>query len=332
MILQLCARLLALGSLLGSLVGCGMTAPVATPTTIVGATRIAAVAGTPTVPPAREGAAPMTDMAGRPITLTGIPTRIVSLAPSNTEILYALDLGRQVVAVDMFSDFPAAVATLPKVGGSAGKFNYEQIVALKPDLVLAADNTPPDAVQKFTDLKLPVVVASVTRTTFDGILADITFVGQITGRANQAGKVTTAMRQQRDAIAARVRGAPRPRVYWELDLSDPSKPYSVGPDTFVNDLINLAGGVNVFAGSESPYPQISAEQVVAANPQVSILSDAASGIPVDSVGQRAGWAGIAAVRTKRVYPIDDNLVSRAGPRVVEGLATAARLIHPELFK
>ena len=121
-------------------------------------------------------------------------------------------------------------------------------------------------------------------------------------------------------------------MYWELDATDPTKPYSVGPGNFVNDIIALAGGTNVFASADSAYPQVSAEQVVAAKPEVIILSDAAYGVTVDSVLTRPGWAGIPAVQQQRVEPIDDNLVSRPGPRIIEGVSAAAKIIHPELFK
>jgi iron complex transport system substrate-binding protein len=290
---------------------------------------------TPTaVPPT---AAPMaisvTDVAGRKVTLAGIPQRIISLAPSNTEILFALDLGPKVVAVDDFSDYPVEAKALPKIGGSSGKYNFEQIVALKPDLILAAEITSPEAIQKLQDLKLTVAVVSVTKTSFDSILNDITLVGQMTGQVDQAKRVTSAMRQKMDAIKSKVATAKtQPRVYWELDASDPAKPFTVGPGNFVNDLITLAGGVNVFGTASQPYPQISIEQVVAANPQVIILSDAAYGITVESVLKRSGWGNIDAVQKKQVFPIDSNLTNRPGPRIVDGFEAVAKLIHPELFK
>ncbi len=128
----------------------------------------------------------ITDVAGRKVTLNGTPQRIISLAPSNTEILFALDLGPRVVAVDDFSDFPAEVKALPKIGGSSDKYNFEQIVALKPDVIFAAGITSPDVLRKLEDLHLTVVVLGVEKTTFDSILTDIALAGQITGRGDQA--------------------------------------------------------------------------------------------------------------------------------------------------
>jgi iron complex transport system substrate-binding protein len=141
------------------------------------------------------------------------------------------------------------------------------------------------------------------------------------------------MNDQLAALKAKLSAAQeKPLVYWELDATDPAKPFSVGPGNFVGDMIALAGGKNVFEKAESPFPQVSAEQVVAANPDVIILSDAAYGTTVESVLKRPGWQVITAVKQQRVAPIDDNLVSRPGPRIVEGLEASARIIHPELFK
>ena len=134
----------------------------------------------------------ITDVAGRQVTIAAPPKTIVSLAPSTTEIAFALELGPQVVAVDDFSDFPAEVKNLPKVGGSNGTYNIEQIVALKPDLVLAAGITTPEAVKKLEDLKLTVVVLGTAQTTFESIFSDIALVGKITGRAEKIEKVELA--------------------------------------------------------------------------------------------------------------------------------------------
>jgi iron complex transport system substrate-binding protein len=274
----------------------------------------------------------ITDVAGRNVTINGVPQLSVSLAPSDTEILFALGVGSNVVAVDDFSDYPAEAKALPKIGGTGDKYNFEQIVALKPDVIFAAGITSPDVLKKLEDLHLTVVVLGVEKTTFDSILTDIALAGQITGRADQAKQLTDSMKRRVDAIKAKVATAKtKPRVYWELDATDPTKPYTVGPGTYVDNIITMAGGVNVFATASSSYPQVSAEQVVSANPEVIILTDAAYGVSVDSVLTRPGWPKIDAVNNMHVYPIDDNLVSRPGPRVVDGLEAAAKLIHPELF-
>jgi len=267
--------------------GATAQAPTAAPTAVQ---PTAAPTSAPTSAPTAAAGITITDVAGRQVTIAAPPKTIVSLAPSTTEIAFALGLGSQVVAVDDFSDFPAEAKNLPKVGGSNGAYNIEQIVALKPDLVLAAGITAPEAIKKLEELKLPVVVVGAEKTSFDSVFADITLAGQATGQTDQAAKATTAMRDQLTALKARLAGAKtKPLVYWELDATDPTKPFSVGTGNFVSDMIALAGGKNVFADIGSPFPQVSAEQVVAAKPDVIILSDAAYGITVDSVMQRAGF-------------------------------------------
>src|SRR5262249_15591595 len=160
-------------------------APTAAPTpTAVPPT--AAPTAAPTVAPTAAAGMTITDVAGRQVTIAAPPKTIVSLAPSTTEIAFALDLGPQVVAVDDFSDFPADVKNLPKIGGSNGTYNTEQIVALKPDLVLAAGITAPETIKKLEDLKLTVVVLGTAQTTFDSIFSDIALAGKITGHADQA--------------------------------------------------------------------------------------------------------------------------------------------------
>jgi len=310
--------------------GATAQAPTAAPTAVQ---PTAAPTSAPTSAPTAAAGITITDVAGRQVTIAAPPKTIVSLAPSTTEIAFALGLGSQVVAVDDFSDFPAEAKNLPKVGGSNGAYNIEQIVALKPDLVLAAGITAPEAIKKLEDLKQTVVVLGTAQTTFESIFNDIALAGKITGHADQAAQLVGALKQKLDAIKAKVATAKtQPLVYWEIDATDPTKPFSVGPGNFVSDLITLAGGKNIFADIGSPFPQVSAEQVVAAKPAVIILSDAAYGVTADTVTQRPGWQAIPAVEQRRIEPIDDNLVSRPGPRIVDGLEATVKIIHPELYK
>lgn len=298
-----------------------------------GASQAPAATAAPLATAAPAAGVTVTDAAGRAVTVKAVPQRIVSLAPSDTEILFALGLGPKVLAVDDFSDYPAEAKALPKIGGTNETYNFEQIVALAPDLVFAAGITPPETIKKLEDLKQTVIVLGTPQTTFESISADIALAGKVTGEADQAQRLADAMRQKLAALKSKLAiASTRPRVYWELDATDPSKPYSVGKGNFVGDLIAMAGGVNVFEQVESPFPQVSGEQVVAADPEVIILPDAAYGISVDSVLARPGWRSIAAVKQRRVEPIDDNMVSRPGPRIVDGLEATARIIHPELFK
>lgn len=275
----------------------------------------------------------LTDSAGRTVEIAAVPQQIVSLAPSTTEILFAIGAGPRIVAVDTFSDFPAEAANLPKIGGTNLTYNVEQIVTLKPDLVMAAGITPINTVNQLADLGLTVVVLGSAETSIDNVFADIELTGRITGQRTQAEQVVAGMRQKYEQTSARVAQATsKPRVYWELDATDVTKPYSVGPNNFVNDLITLSGGVNIFAEVDSPYPQVGSEQIVAANPEIILLADAEYGITTESVVSRPGWNVIGAVQQSKIFPIDSDLATRPGPRVIDGLEAVARLIHPEVFQ
>jgi iron complex transport system substrate-binding protein len=188
-------------------------------------------------------------------------------------------------------------------------------------------------------LKLTVLVVGSVATTFDSVANDIVLVGKATGTEAKAKAVADALKQKVDAVKARIANAQsKPRVYWELDATDPAKPYAPGPGSFISDLIPLAGGVSVTANAKSPYAQINAEEIIAANPDIIILSDSCTFyanpgcVAVNSVKTRQGWSVINAVKNDKVLPIDDNLVSRPGPRIVDGLEATAKTIHPELFK
>ncbi|MGE5139159.1 MAG: ABC transporter substrate-binding protein [Rudaea sp.] len=271
------------------------------------------------------------DDAGRQVTIAKPPERIISLAPSTTEIVFALGAGQRVIAVDAFSDYPEQAKSLPKVTQGAN-YNYEQIVSLKPDLVLAAGITSPEVIKKLEDLKLTVLVVGAPSQSFASAESDIELAGKALGAEQLAGQVTQDMEKKiADVKTAVANAKDKPKVYWELDATDPSKPYAPGTGSFLDDLISLAGGENVTASAGQAYSQVNAEEIIKANPDVIILSDAAYGTTPDSVKSRPGWNVIKAVQNDRVLPIDDNLVSRPGPRLADGLEAAARLIHPELF-
>ncbi len=317
--------------LTGLLVGLGAAVMACAPQPTPAPPTSVSTPASPVAAAATSSAVTLTDDAGRRVTLYATPQRIVSLAPSTTEIAFALGIGNRIVAADTYSDYPAEAKNLPKI--KTFPVNFEQVVSLQPDLVLAAGIQSQDDIKKLSDLKLNVLVVGSSKTTFDGVMANIQLVGKATGTEAQAQAVVEGMNQKLDRIKAITATATsKPRVYWELDATDPTKPYTPGPGSFVDDIITLAGGQNAAANAKSPYAQINAEEIIAANPEVIILSDAAYGITVDSVKARGGWGVISAVKSDKVLPIDDNLVSRPGPRIVDGLEAAARLIHPELFR
>jgi len=280
--------------------------------------------------PQAAGTLKFTDDLGREIRLKGPAQRVVSLAPSNTEILFAIGAGGQTVGRDEFSDYPQEARSLPSVGGSMGQYSTEAIVALKPDLVLAAEINTPELVKQLEDLGLNVYYLK-NPTTLEGMYVNLEVVGTLTGR-----DVTALV----DSLKARVKAvddkilplSSRPSVFYEIDATDPAKPYTYGPGSFGNLLIERAGGFNIGSRLTDPYPQISLEQIVVANPSFILLGDSMWGMTAEAVGARPGWETIAAVQSKQIFPIDDNLISRPGPRLVDGLEQLAKIFHPDVFK
>lgn len=273
-----------------------------------------------------------TDGLGREITLDGPAERVVSLAPSNTEILFAIGAGSQVVGRDEFSDYPAEAASLESVGGSFGEYSVESIVALEPDLVLAAEINTPELVKQLEDLGL-IVYYLKNPVTLEEMYTNLEIVGQLTG--HDVADLVDSLEARVAAVDEKVAQADaRPTVFYEIDASDATKPYTYGPGTFGDLLIQRAGGVNLatLAGIADPYPQVSLEQIVATNPTVIVLGDSMWGVTPESVIARAGWESIDAVENNQIFPFDDNLVSRPGPRLVDGLEQLAKLLHPDLFE
>lgn len=287
---------------------------------------------TPAAEPPQATTLTITDGLGREISLDGPAQRIVSLAPSNTEILFAVGAGEQVVGRDEFADYPEAAKSVASIGGSMGEYSTEAIVALEPDLVLAAEINPPELVKQLEDLGLTVYYLK-NPTTLEEMYANLAIVGQLTG--HDVTSLVDSLKARVAAVDEKIQSTTeRPVVFYEIDATDPAKPYTYGPGTFGDLLIARAGGVNLAteAGITDPYPQVSLEQIVATNPGIIVLGDSMWGVTPESVQARPGWEGLAAVTNGRVHAFDDNLVSRPGPRLVDGLEQLARLLHPDLFE
>lgn len=282
--------------------------------------------------PATPAAVTYTDGQNRSVTLAGTAQRIVSLTPSNTEMLFAVGAGAQVVGRDEFSDYPAEALSLPSVGGSMGDYNMEAVAALKPDLVLAGALNTPEQIKALEDLGISVYVLA-NPVDLEAMFKDLETIGQITGKSQEAGALTASLRARVAAVQLKI--APlsyMPAVFYELDGSDPAKPWTPGPNTFVDMLMRMAGGYNIGVVLTSDWAQISQEELIKQNPAIILLGDSAYGVTAEQVAQRPGWDAIQAVKDGRVLPFDDDLVSRPGPRMVDGLEVLAKLIHPEVFK
>ena len=273
----------------------------------------------------------LTDGLKRTVTLTGPVQRIVSLAPSDTEILYAIGAGAQVVGRDETSDYPTQVSSLPTVGGYSG-FNTEAIVALHPDLVLAGGINTPELVAALEKLGLTVYYLP-NPATLDEMYTNLETVATLTGHAAETAALVDSLKKRVAAVDTRLLPLDsRPTVYYEIDATDPTKPYTYGPGSFGDLLIQRAGGTNVGSSLAGQFAQMSLEQLVLANPSIIILGDSNYGTTADSLKKRPGWEGLDAVKNSQIFPFDDNLVSRPGPRLVDGLEALAKLLHPGLFK
>lgn len=260
--------------------------------------------------------------------------RIVSLAPSNTEIVFALGAGDRLVGRDPWSDYPPAASLVRSIGDIYPRPNLEAIVLLEPDLVLGAGVTTGETAMALEELGIPVYVAS-RPTSLEDVWRDLEHIGDLLGRAAPARQLLAELRSRVAAVRERTRSladSERPRVLYELDATDPARPWTAGQETLVDELIALAGGRNIAHAAGDGYFALGLEAVVLADPEIILLGSARhGGIDVESVSRRPGWSAVSAVVNSRVYPWNDDLVSRPGPRIAAGLEALARLLHPERF-
>ena len=266
----------------------------------------------------------ITDDAGRQVTIERSPTRIVSIAPSNTEMLFALGLDERIAGVDSYSTYPAEARQKPQVGTYLEP-DLERVVAAEPDLILATEAHLGTVLPELDALGLPTVV--IEPMNLDEVFSGMLLLGTITGVSPRAQQVVCELQARVDAVTEAVAGAPHPRVFFELspDL------YTAGPGSYVDDLISRAGGENVAASAAELWPQLSAEAVVTADPEVILLADHAAGVTAAQVAARPGWQEVSAVQQGRIVSLDADLVARPGPRVVDGLEAIAAALHPDLF-
>ena len=279
---------------------------------------------------AQSGPGTIKDDSGREIHLNSAPSRIVSHVPSITETLFALGLGDKIVGDSDYCDYPEAAKTKPKIGGYFTP-NIEEIVAMKPDLVLT-DGHVPELITKLDSLGIAIAV--IDPKDINGVLSDIELLGNITGSQREAAELTSDMKNRIDAVVDAVSGASRPSVFYVVEATDTTKPWTAGPGSFVDALISLAGGENVAASASDPWIQFNMEELVNSNPDI-ILVDSSHGTAVispDQIKELPGWQVMTAVKENRIYTINGDLVNRSGPRIVEGLEEMAKILHQDLFK
>ena len=261
------------------------------------------------------------DDLGRLVAINGTPQRIISLAPSNTEILFALGLGDKVVGVTNLCNYPPEALDKEKVGEYPIP-DIEKIVALNSDLILVAHGTPMDVINSMAGLGLTVF--GIKTTDLDDLLTDIRRIAEITDKEVEAQALTCEMESRIQAVTNQTDELEqRPRVFYVV-WHDPL--WTAGSGTFIHELIEKGGGVNIFQ-NVSGYPTISVEEVIARDPEIIITSEDS----YDWAMNATELASTNASQTGRIYTLDDDLVQRPGPRLVEGLEWFAHFIHPEIF-
>jgi iron complex transport system substrate-binding protein len=282
-----------------------------------------ASSATPSAAPS-AGPITVTDDSGAAVTLAQPAARIVSLAPANTEIAFAIGAGDKMVAGTSYDDYPEEAKSLPKIGDFASP-SVEKIASFRPDLVLAAGGIQEGLRSKLE--KLGVQVYVVDPTTYEGVMASIAELGQLAGTSDQAQQVVDTMKQAQNDVQAKVGSLARATTFLEI-YSEPLM--TAGSGTFIDDMITIAGGENIGAEAGSGFPNYSTEVLVQKDPVAYIADSGSMGEPGD-ISKRAGFSELTAVKDGRVYIIADSLVARPGPRLAQGLQELSKMIHPEAY-
>lgn len=277
--------------------------------------------------PADAAADTIVDQLGRTVSVPEHPERIVALAPSITEIVFALNVDDRLAGVTRFSDYPEAAHRLPKVG-SYVHLDLEKIVSLAPDLCIAVkDGNPIGVIRRLEAVGIPVY--AVDPRDIDSVIDTIVELGRVLDARPRAEALAADLRRRVDQVRSSAGKAPRkPKVFFQIGIAPI---VSVGTETFIHELIELAGGTNLAAGS-TPYPRFSREQVLAMAPEIFIITSMARGQTFQRVkSEWEQWPSMPAAKTGRILLVDSNLFDRSSPRLVDGLEELARIIHPEIF-
>ena len=281
----------------------------------------------------------LVDDTGYKTSMDTIPNKIISLAPSTTEIVFALGLDEKVVGVDSYSDYPYDFSAWIAAGNmtSVGDFsnpNMEVVASLEPDLILATGGVQAETVGTLRDLGYKVLVLDPSN--INGVLMNIELIGNATGKTAEAKALINDITSRMNAVVNKVAGASKPKVYYET-WYDPTSLWTAGAKAWQNELIEKAGGVNIFADQQLDYFQSTAEAVIERNPDVILLPEEGMGkgepfwVSLDAVKARPGWSSVSAVQNDRLVTVDSNTIARAGPRVADILEDLAEAFHPELF-
>ncbi len=274
----------------------------------------------------------LNDALDNSVTFEKAPEKIVSLIPSNTEILFALGLGHQVVGVSDFDDYPAEVESKEKIGGM--EFNVEKIISLQPDLVLAHESgvySGEEGLQQLRDAGITVFIVK-NANTFSDVFTTIETIAQINNKVEQGQALLDDMQARVNSIKEKANEiSEEDRVTVWAEISPAPDLYTTGQGTFMHEMLETIGANNA-AGDQQGWPQYTEEDAVLLNPDVIVITYDYIENPVEQVLSREAWHEVTAIKDERVHLVNSNLVSRPGPRVIEGVEELAKTIYPDVFK
>ena len=283
----------------------------------------------------QESTFPVTikDALDQEIVIDEKPEKLVSLMPSNTEIVFALGLGEALVGVSDYDNYPKEATEKEKVGGM--EFNVEKIISLNPDVVLAhasSAHNSTDGLQQIRDAGIDVVVVN-DASTFEDVYKSMEMIGQATGAGTEADKLVADMKERLAAIkekAAAISDSDKKSVY--IEVSEEPNLFTTGKNTFMQEMLDTINANNII--SEEGWIQVDQEAVIAANPDVIITTYGAYSekSPIDQINSRKGWQELKAVKEKQIVDVDSDMVTRSGPRLVEGVEAVAKAVYPDVFK
>lgn len=271
----------------------------------------------------------ITDATGKDIVLEAPPERIISLIPSNTEILFGLGLNDKIVGVNDNDDYPPEVADKEKVGST--EFNIEQIIALQPDIVFAHESGMASLGGAMDQLEAAgVKVFVVTNASdFNDIYTTIEQLGRATGKLPEAQKTIANMKAKVEEVQAKLQDVKPKKVF--VEISDEPEIYTPGKNTFMQEMLDMIHTENIAADTDGWF-KIDAEQIITKNPDVIVVTYNYVPDIVTKIPQRAGFETITAVKNKAIVQVDENMTSRQGPRLADGLEELAKAIYPEAFE
>jgi iron complex transport system substrate-binding protein len=280
-----------------------------------------------------EVAFPVTvkDALGKEVVLEKKPEKIVSLIPSNTEIAYSLGLGKEVVGVSDFDNYPEEVTKKEKIGGQ--EINLEKIISLMPDIVLAHASSAHNAeagLQQLRDAGIPVLVVNDAQN-IDQVYDSIRMIGKAAGATKKADEIIKGMKDKLTEIKVKTKDIKEKKKVF-VEVSPAPDIYTPGNNTFMNEMIGLINAENI-ANNQDGWIKIDQEAMIKQNPDV-IITTYGYYVknPVEQVLSRKGWETVNAVKNKQVIDVDSDRVTRSGPRIVEGVEDLAKAVYPEVFK